>query len=78
MVCGKLLQGGEYVWHHDASVIDFVLRVADDAQRGTLFQCLGREGVAVEGLPLECKENAAGGNLPRVGGDRAALKIGLI
>ena len=31
MVCGQLLQGVEYVWHHDASVIDFVLRVADDA-----------------------------------------------
>ena len=61
---GKLLQGGENVRHHDASVIDFVLRVTDDAQRGTLFQCLGREGVAVEGLPTESEEEAAGGNLP--------------
>ena len=75
---GKLLQGGENVRHHDASVVDFILRVTDDAKGGTLFQCLGREGVAVEGLPTEGKENAAGGNLPRVGGYLPALKIGLI
>lgn len=71
VVSGKLLKGGEHVWHHDASVVDFVLRVADDAKGGTLFQCLGRESVAVEGLPLEGEEEAAGGNLPRVGGDSA-------
>ncbi len=78
VVSGQLLKGSENVWHHDAAVVDFVLRVADDAQRGTLFQCLGCEGVAVKSLPLEGEEEAAGGNLPRVGGDRAALKIGLI
>ena len=64
MVSGKLLQGGENVRHHDASVVDFILRVTDDAKGGTLFQCLGREGVAVEGLPTESEEEAAGGNLP--------------
>ncbi len=78
VVSGELLKGGEHVWHHDAAVIDFVLRVADDAKCGTLFQCLGREGVAVEGLPTEGKENAAGGNLPRVGSHLPTLKIGLI
>ena len=78
VVCGQLLQGGEHVWHHDATVVDFVLRVADDAQCGTLFQSLGREGVAVEGLTLEGKEKTARGNLPRVGCYLPALKIGLI
>ena len=78
VVCGQLLQGGEYIGHHYATVIDFVLRVADDAQGCTLFQCLGREGVAVEGLPLEGEEEAAGGNLPRVGGYMPRLEISVV
>ena len=78
MVSGKLLQGGENVRHHDASVVDFVLRGADNAKGGTLFESMGREGVAVEGLALEGEEEAAGGNTPRVGSDRAGLQIGMI
>ena len=78
VVSGQLLQGGEHVWHHDASVVDFVLRVADNAKSGTLFESLGREGIAVEGLALEGEEEAAGGNTPRVGSDRAGLQIGMI
>ena len=78
MVSGKLLKGGEHVGHHDTAVVDFVLRVADNAKGGTLFESLGREGVAVEGLALEGKEEAAGGNTPRVGSDRAGLEIGMI
>ncbi len=78
VACGQLLQGGKHVGHHNAAIVHLVLRVADDAQCGALLQCLGREDVAVEGLPTEGKENAAGGNLPRVGSHLPTLKIGLI
>ena len=78
VVSGELLKGGEHVGHHDTAVVDFVLRVADNAKSGTLFESLGREGVAVEGLALEGEEEAAGGNTPRVGSDRAGLQIGMI
>ena len=75
VVCGQLLQGGKHVGYHNAAVVYFVLGVADDAQGGSLVESLGCEGVAVEGLSTEGKEDAAGGDMPRVGGHPSRRKI---
>ena len=62
VVCCQLLQGGKHIGHHYAAVVHFVVRVADYAKGSPLLQGLWGKGVAVEGLPLESKEEAAGGD----------------
>ena len=71
MVPCQLLQRRQHIIDHHAAVVHLILRVAEDTHCSPLFQCLGRESIAIESLSLECKKDAAGSNLPRVGSDSA-------
>ena len=74
----QLLESGKHIVDYHTAVVDLILWVADDTERGTLLQGLGRKGVAIKSSSPEGKEEASGSNLPRVGGDTARLEIGLV
>ena len=78
VLAGKFLQGAQHVGDDDATVVDLVLRIADDAQGGALLEGLRSKGVAIEMLALEGKEDASGGDGARVGGDSARYQICLV
>ena len=60
----QLLQRFQHIGHHDAAVVDLVILIANNAQRGPLLQRLRCESVAVEVLALEGEEDAAMRDIP--------------
>ena len=74
----QFLECFQHVGDHDAAVVDFVLRVADDAECGALLEGFGCEGVAVEMFALEGEEEASLGDGARVGGDGARTEECLV
>ena len=78
MLACQLLQRFQHVGHDEASVVDFVLGVADDTQRGALLEGFGGESVAVEMFAFESEENTTRSDGPRVGGDGMRGQVGLV